>query len=384
MRIGVGSLEIGRLEKRSIAAILEGGRISPGPWVRKFETDFAHYHGARHGLFVSSGTDALRIALSALKEIHGWKDGDGIIVPAITFVATANVVLQCNLKPFFVDVSMYDCNINPENIERRLSEAHIKDRIRAIIPVHMFGKPCAMPEILKIARKNRFKVIEDSCETMGVGPVRGDVACYSTYVAHLIATGVGGLAITNNPKYDEIMRSYANHGRNPAYLPGHTPCRDITKRFQFDRIGYSSRLTEMEAALGLAQLARLEAAIKRRRAIADRFNESLCRFWDDLMLPHCLDGTPHAFMMYPIVIKEGSKVKKWDLCRYLEAHGIETRELLPLINQPCYKALKIPQNQFYVADWINKNGFYIGCHPGLSEKDVDYVIRVFAKFFRAA
>lgn len=374
--VKVGSLLITPQDKLLINKILDSNQISPGPTVRRFEDAFSKAHGAKHGLFVNSGTDALRVALETLREVHGWQDGDLIAVPAVTFVATVNIILQCRLKPFFVDVSMHDFNINPYNLQRRLERP--PDKLRAVIPVHLFGKPCE-PMIYELAKKHKLKVIEDSCEMMGVQGLQGDIACYSTYVCHMISTGIGGLAITNNKQYAEIMRSYANHGRNVGYLPGRVACKDITKRFQFDRIGYSSRVTELEAALGFSQLEGLQDSIKRRREIAWRFEHGLRDCRKDLALPGIPDK--HAFMMYPVVIKDTSLIKKWDLCRYLEKRGIETRELMPLVGQPCYDFfVDVNARAFSVARWVAEKGFYIGCHPGMTNEDVDYVIKTFEDY----
>lgn len=364
-QIKIGSVFLSESDKRLVRRVLNSNQITPGPYVDEFQETFSKMHGAKHGLFVNSGTDALRIALATLKEVHGWSDGDLVIVPAVTFVATVNVILQCKLTPYFVDVSMMSFNLNPEAVAHHL-KCGSPDRLRAIIPVHLFGQPCDMDNVLKVAHRYKLKVLEDSCETMGVSKIRGDIACYSTYACHLISTGVGGLAITNNPRYANVMWSYANHGRRDPGV------------FKFDRIGYSSRATEIQAALGLAELKRLPQYLKRRRQIADRFNTELSEFWDDLVLPHVLDSDPHAFMMYPIVLKETSKRTKKGICRYLAKCGIETRDMMPITNQPCYKHLKIEHHS--VANWINKNGFYIGCHPGMTEKDVAYVIARFRTY----
>lgn len=374
-QIKVGSLLVTPADKKLINEILDSNQISPGPVVRAFEDAFSKSHGAKYGLFVNSGTDALRVALATMKEVHGWKDDDLVAVPAVTFVATVNIILQCRLKPFFVDVSMYDFNLNPWNLERRM-ESKI-ERLRCVIPVHLFGKPCDA-KVYELAKKYNLKVIEDSCETMGVQGIQGDIACFSTYICHMISTGIGGLTITNDKGYAQIMRSYANHGRNIAYLPGRVPCKDITKRFQFDRIGYSSRVTELEAALGFSQLADLPKSIARRREIAAKLNHGL-RHCRDLVLPGLPDK--HAFMMFPLCIKETSLIKKWELCRYLEKRRIETRELMPIVGQPCYQFyFDLDPQEFSVAAWVADKGFYIGCHPGMTDADVNYVVDVFETY----
>jgi dTDP-4-amino-4,6-dideoxygalactose transaminase len=390
-RIGVGSLTLPESDKSAVRKILDSNRISPGPAVKLFEEKFAKFHESKHGLLVNSGTDALRIALATLKEVHGWKDGDRVIVPSITFVATVNTVIQNNLTPEFFDVGMYDYNLNPWMLEHHLRNT--TQRYRAIVVAHLFGQPADMTHIMDLAKRYKMKVVEDSCETMGVrhnGKMvgsMGDIGCFSTYVAHLIATGVGGIAITKNDRYAEVMRSYANHGRDPIYIPGYNaPLLTkelISKRFKFDRIGYSSRLTELEATLGLKQLERLPQTIKKRQLVASWLKEALGYHYD-LVLPTISYGNEHAFMMFPIVIRETSKIKKTDLCFFLETNGIETRDMMPIIGQPCYENLKIDPYGYTVAKWINRCGFYIGCHQDMTQGDVIRISKAFDKFFDEA
>ena len=175
-------------------------------------------HGCRFGVLSNSGTSALHVAVAALKEIHGWADGDEVIVPAVTFVATINVVIHNNLTPVLVDVDPHYYELDPDGVENAVTA-----RTRAMIPVHLFGQPCDMDPLMDIARRHDLRVIEDSCETMvakykgrTVGSF-GDIACFSTYVAHLLTTGVGGLNTTNSPEYAVSLRSLINHGRDSIY-----------------------------------------------------------------------------------------------------------------------------------------------------------------------
>ena len=371
--------------------MLGSGQISPGPYIREFEEKFARFHGCRYGVMLNSGTSALRIALACLKETYCWEDGDEVLVPAITFVATANVVLQNGLTPVFVDVDPHTYNINFSEIEK-----HVTHRTRAIIPVHLFGQPCNMTSVMRVARKHRLRVIEDSCESMfvrhGNKPVGsfGDIACFSTYAAHLLNTGVGGVAITKNLKFALTLRSLANHGRDAVYIPGHTSRQQskkttsmvISRRFRFVRLGYSFRATEFQAALGLAQLEQKKKMLLRRRAIAGRISKGLALYADHLQLPYTSQNVEHAFMMYPLVIKN-PRISKKRLVEYLEQHGIETRDMLPLINQPVYtKRFGNLEKKYPVAQWINNKGFYIGCHHGLTNGDVRYMLGVFAGYFK--
>jgi perosamine synthetase len=331
-------------------------------------------------VFVNSGTDALRIALLSLKEKYGWRDGDEIAVPALTFVATVNVIIQAGLKPFFVDVGMYDYTINPHNLERKISTSYVPD-LRAVMPVHLFGQACD-PYIYEIAKKYKLKVIEDSCETI-LNPTKGDVSCHSTYMAHHVTTGVGGMASTNDIELMILMRSYANHGRNSGYIPGWDggskglSIQLLRQRFCFDRVGYSCRGTEFEAVLGLSQMKDLKKNVEKRRKVFIDMLDALGKF-DELSF---VGVTNNTCMMFPIVINEKSKLKKYELCLELEKNGIETRDMMPITNQPCYKEF-FREDTFSVARDINERGFYIGCHAGMGKKDVEYIQKVFEDYLQ--
>ena len=218
-QIGVGGIELGPAEKKYLARVIASNRLSYGPLSKEFEKKFAQAHGARFGLFMNSGTSALQVALAALKEKYQWQDGDEVLVSAATFIATSNIILQNNLKPVFVDADLKTYNMDPELAERKITK-----RTRCIIPVHLFGLPCDMGQIMTVARRHNLRVLEDACESIFAAdhgkPVGsfGEVSCFSTYVAHVIVTGVGGLAITSDRELAVIMRSMMNHGRDAIYI----------------------------------------------------------------------------------------------------------------------------------------------------------------------
>ncbi|MFA6023160.1 MAG: DegT/DnrJ/EryC1/StrS family aminotransferase [Candidatus Pacearchaeota archaeon] len=391
-QIGVGCADISDLEKKYVNKVLDSERLSYGPFLKEFEKKFAEKHDSKFAIAVNSGTDALRIALNCLKEVENWKDNEEVICPALTFVATANIILQNNMKPVFVDIDEKTYNMHPEKIEEKITE-----KTRAIMVVNLFGQPADMDPIIEIAKKHNLKIIEDSCETMlvkykgkSVGSF-GDIACFSTYVAHLIVTGVGGLMVTNNAKYAEIMRSIANHGRDGIYISmdddkgkSENELKEIIqKRFKFIRTGYSSRITEMEGALGLAQLERADEILGKRKQNAEYLISKLNKFEDKIQLPLKSEDREHAYMMFPIVIKESAGISKEELTFFLENNNIETREMVPLINQPVYQELygKDIEDKFPVTKWINNYGFYIGCHQKLTTKELDYIISKFEEFF---
>lgn len=379
--IGVGDFKFTKRAKSYINDIMRTGRLSYGPYSRLFESLFAKIHQVKHAVFMNSGTSALQVALQALKEKYKWNDGDEVLVPAVTFVATANIVLHNRMKPVFVDVGS-DYNINVNQIEKKITK-----RTRAIISVHLMGLPCDMMAIQEIAKKRKLKIIEDCCQAMFANyqkyPVGtwGDIGCFSTYIAHYVTTGVGGIAVTQNDDLALRMRSLMNHGRDPAYLSIDDKPDEVRKRFTFTSMGHSFRATEMEAAIGLDQLQDYESIVARRRKIALRYIREL-QMIEQLQLPLDLFNSlswNHVFMLFPISVKE----KKDKLVNFLEKNGIETRDLCPLINQPIYRKLYGNLDKEYpVASWLNDHAFYIGCHQYITEKQQEYVIDKFYEFFR--
>lgn len=384
--IGVGTFQVTPAMRQAVLEVLDSGRISYGDKSREFEARFAQIHDARFAVISNSGTSSLHVALQAMKEIEGWQDGDEVIVPAVTFVASINVILHNGLKPVLVDVDPLYYELDPS-----LIEAAITSRTRAIMPVHLFGQPCDMQRITEIAAQHDLKILADSCECMFVNyRQRGtgywsDIACYSTYVAHLLTTGIGGLSITDDPRYAAKMRSLVNHGRDGIYLSidddnglSNGDLKEvIARRFNFESIGHSYRITELEAALGLVQLDDYEVMIAKRQANAQYLIDHLYQFRSLMQLPAIRPYAAHAFMMFPIVLYIEDKEA---LTAYLESRGIETRAMLPLIHQPCYAGLWNPDD-YPVAEWIDKRGFYIGCHQNLIVDDLDYIIETFDRYF---
>jgi perosamine synthetase len=383
-KITLGYLNISQTGKDNVNAVLESNRLSQGgPFTAKFERDFARLHQVKHALFCNSGTSALQIALAALKEVYGYKDGDEVIVPATTFIATSNIVLQNNLKPIFVDVDPETYNIDPYKIK-----PHITDKTRCIIPVHLFGLPADMYNIMIIAKSYGLQVLEDSCETMfatqngkSVGSF-GDLACFSTYVAHLIVGGVGGIVTTSNAKLYDICRSLMNHGRSTDYITiddDDNP-KDLSdlieRRYQFERVGYSYRATELEAAIALSELEKRKENIAKRQQNAYLLT-TLLNEVEWLQLPKIPQGYTHSFMMYPMILQSWAMCKRNDFLLYLERNGIETRYMFPLLNQPIYQKLfPREESRHHQSRRLAEQGFFIGIHQGLTDDDIHYVAKV--------
>jgi CDP-6-deoxy-D-xylo-4-hexulose-3-dehydrase len=388
--IGVGGFAVSPLARRYVNEVLDSNRLSYGPFHRRFESAFAAEHDSKHSVFCNSGTSALQIALQALKEKHGWADGDEVIVPSVTFIATSNIVLHNRMVPVFADVDPRTYTLDPAKFE-----AAITPKTRAVIPVHLLGLPADMDPISAIARKRGLSVIEDSAETMfakykgrKVGSL-GDIGCFSTYIAHYIVTGVGGLATTSDPDLAVRLRSLMNHGRDSIYLSidddkdaeGAKLHEIVAKRFQFVSVGHSYRATELEAALGLAQLEEKDGIVAARTGMAARLSAGLKEFEGRLQLPFSPPDRDHTFMLYGLVLKNEDKAP---LVNFLEDRGVETRDLLPLLNQPVYKKLFGDlESKFPVAKHLNRSAFYIGCHQYMTANDADYVIAQFREFFRS-
>ncbi len=387
--IGVGDLHLTEEDKQMVMEVLNNNRLSYGPMCKKFEKEFAKFHDSKFAIFTNSGTSSLQIAVSALKEKYGWENGDEVIVPAITFIATSNVVILNNLKPIFVDVDEKTFNIDPNKIEDAIT-----NKTKALIVVHLLGLPADMEPIMNIAKKYNLKVIEDSAETMfakyrgkTVGSF-GDIGCFSTYIAHYIVTGVGGLNTTSNQDLAISIRSLMNHGRDSIYINIDDDATEdneklkeiISKRFSFVRLGYSYRPTEMEGALGVSQLKRKDLIIERRKFVANEYIKGLKDLDDYIQFQYTPPDRDNVYMLFGMVCKDNSKI---ELINFLEQSNIETRDLLPLLNQPIYKKIfgDIEKN-YPVAKHINESGFYIGCHQYVTNEDIGYVIKKFHEFYK--
>lgn len=393
-KIGVGYASVSEIEKKYVLEALDSQRLSQGKFVAAFEKKFAAMHGHIYGVMCNSGTGALHLALAALREVDGWTDETEILVPAITFIATSNAVLHAGMKPVFVDVDPITYNMNPDEIEK-----HITVNTKCIIPVHCFGMPCDMSRIVPIAKKHGLRLLED-CAEAHFAKVDGqtvgsfsDIMASSTYVAHTITTGIGGVMCTSDRELMEILRSLVAHGRactceRCLASDGSTVCQkrmetDIDRRFMFVRLGYSYRVGELEGALGLAQLERIDEIMAARRRNAQMLIDGLAFYENQIQLPRAPKNMEHTYMMFPILLRKGSGIVRKDFVHYLEKRNIETRPMLPLLNQPVYKDLFGDIERDYpAAEYINRNGFYIGCHHGISAAEINYIINTINDFLR--
>lgn len=393
-RVTFGTIQIPDLSKRLIAEILETTRISSGKYVRQFEEKFAELLGVEAAVAVSSGTDADILALAVLYD-YGAKPGDEVIVPALSFVATGNAVIHAGFKPVFVDIDRQTLNIDVDRIE-----AAITDKTRAIMPVHLMGKPADMDTINTIAKRHRLYVVEDAAEAHGAlykGKPAGalaDLGAFSLYVAHIITTGEGGIITTKTEEHAEILRSLRSHGRackckqcTLNTVSGYCQKRFKGKggediRFVFERLGYSCKMNELEAAIGLGNMENYSEIVRKRRENLlyvlnrfERFSPFLATIREEF---HDRIG-PHAI---PIVVQEEASFTRAELTNFLEKNGIETRTLFASMPTQCpgFSYLSYREGEFPGAEYIGEHGIHIGVHHDLGLEDMEYVLEKLEAF----
>lgn len=392
MKIPFGTISITQHSRQLVNEILHSGRVSCGKYVGELEKRFAEIIGTKEAVALSSGADADALALAVLYDF-GAKRGDEIIVPALSFVATGNAVLQAGFTPVFVDIELETLNINPKLIEKVITQ-----KTRAIMPVHLMGKPAKMDEINKIAQKHKLFVIEDAAEAHGavykgknVGTL-GDMAAYSLYLAHIITTIEGGIVTTNRKDFAEVLRSLRSHGRACkckvcVLNSGKSLCRkrfesgkDI--RFIFERIGYSCKMNELEAAIGLGSLEMFSRIVKKRRynllTMIDKFQKFDKYFTTIHEEKDELIG-PHAF---PMVIRENVGFTRDQFTDYLDKNDIDTRDLFSSMPTQCpgFTFLGYQLGDFPNAEFVGDNGLHIGVHQDLGDKHIEYFIQTVENF----
>lgn len=394
MKIPFGTISVTERSKTLIAEALGSNRLSGGKYVREFEKKFAELVGAKEAVAVSTGTDADALALAVLYDF-GAKRGDEIIVPALSFVATGNAVLQAGFMPVFVDVDRKTLNIDPKKIE-----AAVTGKTKGIMPVHLMGKPADMDAINAVAKKHNLYVIEDAAEAHGsaykgrnVGTL-GHMSAYSLYVAHIISTIEGGIITTDNADFAEILRSLRSHGRAckcescvlntaSAYCNKRFNYGDNADiRFIFERIGFSSKMNELEAAVGLGNLDIYQDILDKRRGnlyyLIDKFKKFNSYLVTIEKEPYEEIG-PHAF---PIIIQEGAKFTRNQLVNFMEKKGIDTRNLFSSMPTQCpgFSFMGYKIGDFPNAEYIGDNGIHIGVHQDLGKDECDYVLNMIEEF----
>ncbi|MEM2614578.1 MAG: DegT/DnrJ/EryC1/StrS family aminotransferase [Nitrososphaerota archaeon] len=360
MKIPITEPLIGEDEIKNVCNALKSGWISSkGKFIEEFEKNFAMYCGVKYGVATANGTVALHLALKAL----GIEKGDEVIVPALTFVATANAVIYCNAKPVFVDSHPEYWCLDPEKIEEKINK-----NTKAIIVVHIYGHPCDMDPIKDIAEDREIYIVEDCAEAHGAEYKRkkvgsfGDVACFSFYGNKIITTGEGGICLTNNEELAEKMKLLRDHGM------------DIKRKYWHEVVGFNYRMTNIQAAVGVAQLKKLDLLIERKREIARWYFEELKEFEDRglITLHPEMSWGKCVYWLYSILI-ENSKLSRDELIEELKKRNIETRPFfIPMPELPIYKG----SESCPIASELSKKGLNLPSSPKLNKNDLKAVVGV--------
>jgi len=366
-------------------------RISQGPKVIEFETNFSSYIGVSNGVAVNSGSSANLLAIAALVKAGYVKKGSEVIVPSATFTTVISPIIQNGLIPVFVDIEEDTYNISAKAIKNAITE-----NTSLIMPVHSLGCPADMPKIIKVANKHKLHVLEDCCEAHGtaidgkkVGSF-GLISCFSFFVAHNMTSGEGGMVLTNDAKLDSLLRSMREFGRlreNPEGKPrfhfNDDFLIDYDERYVFTNIGYNIRMTDIAASLGIEQLKKLDSFNQKRVENARRLTKGLLKH-KSIQIPVTPERAFHSFYGYTIVINKDSGFTRKELVNHLEESGIETRAFMGgnLVKHPAYREqLYRISGNLKVTEHIENNAFFIGCHPFIGDDEISFILDVFDSFF---
>jgi perosamine synthetase len=356
-------------EKRYVLDCLESTWISSrGKYVDRFEIAFAEFCGVRHGVSCTNGTVALHLALLALEV----GPGDEVIVPTLTFVATANAVRYCGATPVFVDCEPETWNMDPALIEPRITP-----RTKAIIVVHLYGHPVDMDAVMSLARRHNLFVIEDAAEAHGaiykrrtVGSM-GHIATFSFFGNKVISTGEGGMVVTNDEGLAKTVRQLKDQGMDPS------------RRYWFPVVGYNYRMTNITAAIGLAQVEKIEWHIHRRIQVARWYRENL-RSVPGVSWQAEKPYARHVFQFFTIVLDGDAPLSRDEVIAHLHPRGIEGRPVVfPIHTLPPYRD-QVAGQTFPVAERLASQGINLPTFAGLSRADVDYVCECLSECLTAA
>jgi len=356
-------------EKKYLAQCIDKGWISSeGPFVKKFEAKFSSYIGKKYGIAVSSGTAALEIAMGVIR----IKPGDEVIIPTFTIISCPLAVVAYGGTPVFIDVDPETWNMDVSKIEEKITK-----RTKAIMPVHIYGHPSDMDPILKIAKKHNLLIIEDAAEAHGAeykdkkcGSF-GDISCFSFYANKIITCGEGGMILTDNKKYAERARCL----RNLGFIE--------RKRFYHKELARNYRMTNLQAAVGVAQLKNIKKLIKIKRENAKKYTEKLKNV-KGLQIPIERDWAKNVYWMYGIVLDESTGFDAGSFAKELAKNGIATRPFFyPLHLQPVWKKLNInSKGKYPVAERIAKQGIYLPSGLGLKNNQINKVCGVIKELLK--
>jgi perosamine synthetase len=363
--IPVAEPQLGEKELEYVTDCINSNWISSiGDYIVSFEKGFAKFCDSKYAIAVSNGTAALHLALAAI----GIGPGDEVIIPALTFVATASAVIYTGASPILVDSDPKTWNVNPEGIEERITA-----RTKAIIPVHLYGHPCDMDPIMEIAKRHNLKVVEDAAEAHGAeykgrkaGSI-GDVGCFSFYGNKIITTGEGGMCVTNHKALAERMRFLRDHAMSK------------TKRYWHPEVGYNYRITNIQAAIGLAQLEKIEEFIEKKRENASYYNSLLNRS-KGVILPTEEEYAKNVYWMYSILIENEYGIDRDTLMKRLREKDIDSRPFFyPVHKMPFFEG----SQDYPVAEDLSKRGINLPSSVKLRKDQIERIVDIIKSIYKS-
>lgn len=344
-------------EKKYLNECIDTGWVSAnGRFIEEFQKEFAEFCGVKYALACSNGTVTLHLALKVL----GIGPGDEVIMPTLTYIATANAVVYCGAKPVFVDSNPLTWNIDPDAIEKAITS-----KTKAIIPVHLYGLPCKMDLIMGIANKYGIPVIEDAAEAHGatwngkkVGSF-GTIGSFSFFGNKIITSGEGGMLVTDDKELYEKMKLLRSQGVDP------------NRKYWHLEVGYNYRMTNMQAAVGLGQLENIAWHLEQRQRIASLYNGLFAEYSDCIVPQYVNTGAHHAYWMYTVILSNKVKKSRDQVVKEMEKNGIEMRPVFYQMNEmpPYYDK----EARFANAEFISHRGINLPTHAMLEEDDIRFV-----------
>jgi CDP-4-dehydro-6-deoxyglucose reductase, E1 len=377
--------------------------LTANRYADRFEAAFADYLGVSHAFLVNSGSSANLVALTALTSPklgdRRLRPGDEVVTVAAGFPTTVAPILQNQLVPVFVDINLGDYTANPDQLRQAVGP-----KTRAIMMAHTLGVPFDLDLVAELAARHDLWVVEDNCDALGsryrgrLTGTFGHLATSSFYPAHHITMGEGGAVVTNDDALARIARSIRDWGRD-CYCAGgeNNTCgtrfsqqfgtlpRGFDHKYVYSHLGYNLKVTDMQAAIGCAQLAKLDGFIARRKSNFDRLTAMLGPYADRLLLPSPTAHSDPSWFGFVITVRDGAGFTRDDLVRFLEAHRIETRSLFAgnLLRHPAFQ--NIPHRiagELTNSDTVTSNTLFVGVYPGMDAAQLDHVGDVFARFMR--
>lgn len=348
-------------EEKAVLSVLRSGILAQGEKVNKLEKRFSSYVGTKYAIAVSNGSLALLLSLLA----HGIGKGDEVITTPFSFIASSNAILFASAKPVFVDIDASSFNINPDLVEEKITK-----KTKALLIVHLFGCPCQMDKILKIVKKHKLILIEDACQAHGAEYKAKKVGsfgtgCFSFYATKNMTTGEGGMITTNDKMIADKIRLLRNHGSKVRYY--------------HEELGFNFRMTDIQAAIGVEQLKKLDKlnGIRVRNALI--FNKMLDGI-KGIITPKILPDIIHVFHQYTIRVTKEFSLTRDELAEKLKAKGIQTGIFypLPIHKQKLYQRLGY-NDRLPVSERISKEVLSLPVHPGIIKKNIEYIIKSIIK-----